>query len=148
MIHIRRVETRLAETVCELPDGTEYATTADAVFEILAPILAHRAKETFAALLLDGRHRVSGFLEISVGTLTASLVHPREVFGPALSLGAAAIVVAHNHPSGNPEPSGEDLEVTARLREAGTLLGVPVLDHVIIGACSYVSLRERGAFDA
>jgi DNA repair protein RadC len=70
-------------------------------------------------------------------------VHPREVFRPALAAGGAAIVAVHNHPSGDPEPSSEDLAVTRRLIEAGTLLGVPLLDHVVVGLGSYVSLRER-----
>lgn len=82
-------------------------------------------------------------MEISRGTLTASLVHPREVFGPAIRMGAAAIILAHNHPSGDTTPSEEDQTVTKRIHEAGMLLGVPLLDHVIIGAGgSYASFRE------
>ena len=71
------------------------------------------------------------------------LVHPREVFRPAVRSGAAAVVVAHNHPSGDPEPSAEDLEVTRRLAETGRLLGIPLLDHVVVGEGAWVSLRER-----
>lgn len=105
----------------------------DAVVALLRPLLENEAQECFVALLLNGKHRITGFAEISRGTLTASLVHPREVFGPALRQGAAAIIVAHNHPSGEPEPSSEDLGVTKRLRDAGALLGVPLLDHLILG---------------
>jgi DNA repair protein RadC len=83
----------------------------------------------------------------SQGTLTASLVHPREVFAPALREPAAAIVLVHNHPSGDPTPSREDHEVTARLAAAGELLGIPVLDHVVVAEQGYVSLRDSGGFD-
>lgn len=130
---------RLADVVCETTPGP--CRHAGRVAEILDH-LREEAVEVFAVLLLDGKHRVSGMAEVSRGTLTTSLVHPREVFGPALRMGAAAVIVAHNHPSGNPEPSKEDLAVTRRLIEAGQLLGVPVLDHVIIGD-SFVSLRDR-----
>ena len=81
---------------------------------------------------------------VSVGTLTASLVHPREVLGPALRARAAALVVAHNHPSGDPEPSPEDCALTERLRDAARLLGLELLDHVVVGRNGFVSLRERG----
>ena len=81
----------------------------------------------------------------SQGTLTASLVHPREVFRPALREGAAALVVAHNHPSGDPSPSAEDQEVTRRLVQAGALLGVPLLDHVVVAERGWTSLRAHAA---
>jgi DNA repair protein RadC len=84
---------------------------------------------------------------VSQGTLTSSLVHPREVFGPAVREEPRALIVAHNHPSGDPEPSEEDLAVTRRLVEAGKILGVPLLDHVVIGDRSFVSIRERIRFD-
>jgi DNA repair protein RadC len=81
---------------------------------------------------------------ISQGTLTASLVHPREVFRPALRDAAAALVLVHNHPSGDPTPSAEDREVTARLASAGEILGVRVLDHIVVAERGYSSLREQG----
>lgn len=99
-------------------------------------------REQFFALLLDGRHRLQRRVVVGVGTLTCSLVHPREVFQAAVREGAAAVVVAHNHPSGDPAPSGEDLEVTRRLVEAGQLLGIPLVDHVVVAAEACVSLRE------
>jgi DNA repair protein RadC len=99
-------------------------------------------------LLLDGKHRLVRRQRVSEGTLTSSLVHPREVFGPAVREAAAAVIVAHNHPSGDPEPSGEDLAVTRRLIEAGRILGVPVLDHVVIGDGAFVSIRDRISFEA
>jgi DNA repair protein RadC len=100
--------------------------------------------EQFHLLLLDGRHRVLREVMASRGTLTASLVHPREVFRPALREGAAALVVVHNHPSGDPGPSHEDREVTRRLVQAGALLGVPLLDHVVVAERGWVSLRGEG----
>jgi len=108
------------------------------------PRLRDVPHERFLVVLLDGRHRVQGEVLTSQGTLTASLVHPREVFRPALREGAAALVVVHNHPSGDPTPSAEDREVTRRLVRAGILLGIPVLDHVVVAERGYVSLREEG----
>lgn len=102
--------------------------------------------ERFLLVLLDGRHRMLREVVVSQGTLTASLVHPREVFRPALREAAAAIVLVHNHPSGDPTPSREDREITQRLAEAGELLGIPVLDHVVVAERGYASLREAGAF--
>jgi DNA repair protein RadC len=98
--------------------------------------------ERCLVLLLDGRHRVMREVMVSQGTLTASLVHPREVFRPALREAAAAVILVHNHPSGDPTPSREDREVTARLVHVGEILGVPVLDHVIVAESGYVSLRQ------
>jgi DNA repair protein RadC len=100
--------------------------------------------ECFLVVLLDGRHRVLREVVTSQGTLTASLVHPREVFRPALREAAAALILVHNHPSGDPTPSREDREVTARLARAGELLGIPVLDHVIVAERGYASLRDDG----
>lgn len=107
--------------------------------------LRHACQEHFFVLLLDGRHRVLGEEVVSLGTLTASLVHPREVFRPAIRASAAALVLVHNHPSGDPEPSPEDRSVTERLASAGELLGVPVLDHVIVAERGFRSLRDDGA---
>ncbi len=81
---------------------------------------------------------------VSIGSLNASLVHPREVFKPAVALSAAAVIVAHNHPSGNARPSGDDLELTARLDRCGELLGVALLDHLVVGDTEVTSIREYG----
>ncbi len=95
------------------------------------------------ALYLDGRHRPIADRIVSIGTATASLVHPREVFQPAVALGACGLIVAHNHPSQDPTPSAEDRDVTRRLAEAGQLLGIPLLDHVVwTRNGAFVSLRE------
>jgi len=110
--------------------------------------LRHAGQERFFAVLLDGRQRVLGHEIVSQGTLTASLVHPREVFRPALRACAAALILVHNHPSGDPTPSAEDRDVTSRLARAGEILGVRVLDHVVVAERGYCSLREEGLLDA
>ena len=117
------------------------------VYRHFHPTLRHVAHERFLVVLLDGRHRVLRQELVSQGTLTASLVHPREVFRPALREAAAALILVHNHPSGDPTPSREDREVTARLRRAGEILGIPVLDHVVVAERGYCSLREDGGLD-
>ncbi len=101
-------------------------------------------KERFLIVMLDGKNRVIREDLVSEGILTASLVHPREVFSPAIRACAAGIVLVHNHPSGDPEPSPEDIEITKRLSTVGELIGIRVLDHVIIGDGRYVSFLERG----
>jgi len=105
--------------------------------------LRHNKKEHFIALYLNARNQLVHKEMISMGTLNANLVHPREVFKPALKHSAASIMVAHNHPSGDPKPSEDDLEITKRLAEAGKIMGVELLDHVIITANSYFSLKEK-----
>jgi DNA repair protein RadC len=116
----------------------------DAV-QILRQRFRHaEGRELFVLLLLDTRNEVLGIETISVGTLNASIVHPREVFRPAIAAGAASILVAHNHPSGNPAPSEDDLEITKRLVKAGDLVGIPVLDHLILGKRRFLSLKQEG----
>lgn len=101
-------------------------------------------RERFVGLYLDTRHRLTAVETVSVGSLNASLVHPREVFKPAVALSAAAVIVAHNHPSGDAGPSGDDLELTARLDRCGDLLGIALLDHLVVGETDIVSIREYG----
>ncbi len=110
----------------------------------LTALLQHEPGEVFAILCLSTKHRVIAYHEVSRGTLDATLVHPREVFKAALLANAAAIVLAHNHPSGDPAPSPDDMALTRRLVDAGKLIGVDVLDHIVIGDGRYVSFRERG----
>lgn len=123
--------------------GREFTSPAESA-RYLIPLYSTRPVEVFGLLALDIRHRLVREVEVSTGCLTASLVHPREVFKAALDARAAAIVLFHNHPSGDPEPSAEDIALTRRLAAAGTMLGIEVLDHVIVGAGRYVSLKERG----
>lgn len=112
--------------------------------QYLLPRYASRPVETFGLLALDARRRLKHEAVVSVGCLTSSLVHPREVFREAVTARAAALVLFHNHPSGDPEPSAEDVALTRRLVSAGTLLGIEVLDHLVLGAGRFVSLKERG----
>ncbi len=117
--------------------------TAAEVFALCSGEMQGLEREVFHVLLLDGKHRLKAREIVSIGSLTSSIVHPREVFRSAVRHAAAAVICAHNHPSGDPEPSAEDLEVTRRLHQAGRLLGVPLLDHVVLGDGGWVSLRER-----
>jgi DNA repair protein RadC len=117
---------------------------SEAIFAAYHARLRHRPKERFYAVHLDVRNRMLREEAVSEGTLTASLVHPREVFGPALREKTASLVLVHNHPSGDPEPSPEDHEVTRRLCSVGDLVGVRVVDHVVVGDVGYVSFADRG----
>jgi len=149
--HLR--ELKLSYMVRHDADGQpvplrETVSDTGAAATILRSLLQSEAVEVFAVLLLSTKHDVIGYHEVSRGTLDASLVHPREVFKAAILANASAIVLAHNHPSGNPAPSPEDHQVTRRLAQAGHLLGIHVLDHVVIGDDGYVSFRERGLLDA
>jgi DNA repair protein RadC len=99
-------------------------------------------KEHFVLLSLNNKNRINGFKIISTGSLTASLVHPREVYRAALGLCAAAVIFVHNHPSGEPAPSQEDTELTRRLKESGEILGIRVLDHIVLGDGRYYSFSN------
>lgn len=114
------------------------------VYLLLHSELKFLSQEHFICILLNTKNGIIAKETISIGTLNASLVHPREVFRPAIKRAAASIICVHNHPSGNPDPSPEDISITKRLVEVGQTIGIEVLDHVIIGANSYVSLKERG----
>lgn len=116
----------------------------EAVARLMAPELRGLEVETFHVLLLDARHRLRARRTVAQGTLSSAPVHPREVFAPALRLAAAGVIVVHNHPSGDPEPSTADLDVTRRIEASGGLVGVPLLDHIVWAHGAWVSLRERG----
>ena len=103
-------------------------------------------KEHFKGIFLDSRKRLIKDETIFIGTLNASITHPREIFQAALEEGAAAVILLHNHPSGNPDPSDDDIEVTKQVVNAGEILGIDVLDHIIIGNKKYFSFREKGYF--
>ncbi len=126
-------------------EGTAVVDCAGVAAKLFREFLGDVPEEHFVLAVLDCRRRVIGVSEVSVGTLSASLVHPREVFRTAILLNGAAIIVCHNHPSGDSSPSTEDREVTKRLTRAGELIGIPVADHVVLGeGGSYYSFRERG----
>jgi len=113
------------------------------VVGLVRAFLRDDPRERFVAVYLDNRHRPIAVHDVSIGTCDSAPVHPREVYCPAVALSAAAIVVAHNHPSGDPTPSAEDRMVTERLRRAGELLGIQLLDHVVLGESRYFSFAEE-----
>jgi DNA repair protein RadC len=123
--------------------GAHFSSSHDLVAHY-GPRLRDRKTELFLAVLLDGKNRVLREVRISQGSLTASIVHPREVFNAAIRESAAAVVFVHNHPSGDPSPSRQDLEVTRRLVRTGEVVGIRVLDHVILGAEGHVSFADSG----
>jgi DNA repair protein RadC len=127
----------------QLESLTRFTSPAQ-VFEHLDCEFRDRRKEYFMALLLDGKNRIIKRAQISEGSLNQSIVHPREVFNVAVRESAAAMILLHNHPTGDPTPSAEDLEVTRRLCEAGELMGIKVLDHIIIGDGAFYSFTEHG----
>ena len=118
----------------------------DDVVGLVRGRLKGKKKEHFLALLLDTRNQLIKVAEVSVGSLDGSIVHPREVFKEAISATAASVVFAHNHPSGDPTASEDDIGLTKRLAEAGEIVGIDVLDHIIIGDKNYLSLKREGLF--
>lgn len=131
----------------ELPVGKAVRRAAD-VEPYLRGQLQGERREVFLVVLLDARHRPFRAERVSEGCLTWAVVHPREVFGPAVREGAGAVLVAHNHPSGDPTPSRQDIEITSRLQRSGELLGVPLLDHIVVGRTRCRSLRAEGHMEA
>ena len=114
------------------------------VYALVAPLVRDADREHFYGVYLNARNQVLAVELISVGSLNASIVHPREVFGPAVEKRAANLIVAHNHPSGETDPSEEDLQLTRRLSQAGEVLGIALLDHLIVANGSWTSLKEEG----
>ncbi|MBI5504638.1 MAG: DNA repair protein RadC [Deltaproteobacteria bacterium] len=119
-------------------------SSSSAVYAHFGPLLADEKRESFYGVLLDGKNRVMSKVRISQGSLGASLVHPREAFRPAVREAAAAILFVHNHPSGDPTPSAEDRRITERLRRAGEVMGISVLDHVVVGRGKFWSFADNG----
>lgn len=126
-----------------LSTGTKVGSSKD-LYRHYYPLFRDLRREIFKVVLLDAKHTVIRDVTVSEGSLTLSIVHPREVFNPAVRESAAAVIFLHNHPSGDPEPSEEDRVLTQRLVDAGQVLGIQVLDHVIIGDGRYVSFADSG----
>jgi len=126
-------------------DGLTIKSPEEAYYE-LRDKSRGKKKEHFWAILLDTRNKVIKSVEISVGSLDTSIVHPRELFKEAISASASSIIAAHNHPSGNPEASQDDIKLSRRLKESGELIGIEVVDHIIIGDGKYISLKREGLF--
>ncbi len=136
----RRLEKNPIPLTVKSPNTT---ISPSQIYSLVKKNIAHYAKEHFIVISLDTRSKVLGIDKISIGTLTASLVHPRETLEAAIRRHAASFIIAHNHPSGDPEPSDEDTKVTKLLFEAGQLMGITMLDHMIIGNDSYFTFRDN-----
>ncbi len=134
----------ISEEMTKYFEGNSIRNSRD-IYELFS-YLSRETKEHFIAIHLDTKNKIVCVDTISVGSLTSSIVHPREVFKSVLLSSAASIAIIHNHPSGTPEPSKDDINITKRLKEAGDFLGIPVIDHIIIGNGSYISLIEKGYF--
>ena len=127
-----------------LPDGKEFFVRQPSdAFEYLK-FMALQPEENLMVLCLNTKNRIIESKIVSVGSLNSSIVHPREVFKQAIRVHAASIIIAHNHPSGDPTPSVEDTTITNRLKECGKIIGIELLDHIIIGDGTFVSLKEKG----
>lgn len=119
-------------------------TSPKEVYKIIAEYLKGVDREHLVLLTLDTKNVITSITTISIGSLNTSIVHPREVFKTAILSNAASIILAHNHPSGDSTPSKEDINITDRIKESGKILGIDLLDHLIIGDDSYISLKEKG----
>ncbi|HXG50625.1 MAG TPA: DNA repair protein RadC [candidate division Zixibacteria bacterium] len=125
-------------------EAGEPLRSSEDVFRHFRESLERQKRELFYVVLLTNKNRKMREVKISEGSLTASLVHPREVYNPVIRESAAAVIFVHNHPSGDPSPSPEDVEITRRLKEVGDVMGIRVLDHVVIGHGRYFSFSDRG----
>lgn len=135
---------KLAQTLAVISPPTYKIRSPDDVYKLIEPEFRYLKKEYFVVILLNSKNAVIATELVSMGSLNACIVHPREVFRPAIKRSSASIICCHNHPSGNPDPSPEDIAITKRLSDAGVLIGIEVLDHIVIGHHQYVSLKERG----
>lgn len=116
----------------------------ESVFNLLKNEIGNKKKESFYILSLTTRNNLISADKVSTGTLSASLAHPREVFLPAIKNSASTVIIVHNHPSGDPQPSEDDLKITKRLKEAGKILGIDVVDHIIVSRANYFSFKNKG----
>lgn len=132
----------LGRRAVEIEQHRETIGRPEDVYRVVAPRLAGLTQEVFIAIGVDIRNGLLDIVEVARGTVTGVEVHPREVFRPLVRVSAAAGVLVHNHPSGDPTPSHEDIELTRRLREVGDVLGIPIIDHVVIGDHSFRSISE------
>lgn len=135
----------LAKRLGEKRKERSVITCPEDAADYAIPRLRYESKEHMCTMLLNVKNHIIAWETISIGSLDASVVHPREVFRPAIIKGAASIILVHNHPSGDPTPSKEDLEVTARMVQVGKIMNISVLDHIIIGGDNFVSMKEKGA---
>lgn len=135
----------LAKRIYAAPSRVkEELSSPDVVAEFLMPQMRYLDREVFKCLYLNRKNRLLFMETVSIGSLSSSIVHAREVFKPAIKRSAACIILSHNHPSGDPTPSREDVQITHKLVEAGNILGIAILDHLIIGDQRWISLKQSG----
>ena len=144
MKYVQRYDIRLVRDGRIAVDATPIIRTPQDTLPVLEPELSELAYERFIALALSTKNHVSAVLPVSSGSLNASIVHPRELFQRAILANCASLILAHNHPSGDPTPSPEDVSLTRKLIDAGLLIDIPILDHVILGYGKYSSFKEMG----
>jgi DNA repair protein RadC len=148
-VNIKILSLRVIKESCARYDVAKKVNSPKKAFEIFTKVMdmEHLAEEHLIMITLDMQNNVTGMFTVSIGSLNSSIVHLREVFKRAIANNAASIILCHNHPSGNPEPSDEDLSISKRICEAGKIIGIELLDHVIIGENQkYISLKERSIF--
>ncbi len=139
-LYVREVTTRYRK----LRTKSSHLNSPYEVHKFLKPKIANECREHFCILGINNKNILLIYSVISIGTITESIVHPREVFLPAIRELCSGLIIAHNHPSGNPAPSNQDIETTKRLIEAGKILGIPLVDHIIVTPNTFYSLKENG----
>ncbi|MTI62214.1 MAG: DNA repair protein RadC [Firmicutes bacterium] len=142
---MKKVSIKLVKEA-ELDYGVDRLTSPADAARVLREYIGDFDREMFVVICLDIKNHLNSINTVSIGTLTSSLCHPREIFKAAILSNAAAIIVGHNHPSGIPDPSKDDIEITKKIDKAGSILGIDLLDHVIIGDPSYHSMKEHSDF--
>ena len=145
MINISFLNLRVIKENSGRYDVNKKIQSPEDVYSVVQKVIKANeyAEENLWMITLDVKNNITGIFTVSTGSLNSSIVHPREVFKRAMLQNAASIIICHNHPSGDPAPSKEDINITKRLKEAGDLIGIKLLDHLIIGDNSYTSLKER-----
>jgi DNA repair protein RadC len=146
-LQLKTIRWKFCESELSIPYATQkdaiISTPADA-YKLFHPIFTGAVRERFLVIWLSSANKVAGYEIVSEGILNSSLAHPREVFRGAIVATCASIIICHNHPSGNTEPSSEDVQITRQMAEAGKIIGIPVHDHIIFSDTTYTSLAERG----
>jgi DNA repair protein RadC len=143
MIVVKEIELRY-KSKDSMPKDMAYIDSPKKVYDFLMPKVGTAVQEHFYAIYLNNKNKMIAWKEVSVGTISEAIVHPREIFSGAIEVLAVSVIIAHNHPSGELVPSHEDTITTNRVRDAGNILGIPVLDHIIITEEGYYSFKEDG----
>jgi len=146
-VYMKQITWKFSDVTTEYPqinNGKIYANSPNEIFKNFEFLFKDCVREKFVVFWLNSANRVTGFEVVSEGILNSSVVHPREVFRGAIVATCASIIIAHNHPSGNPEPSTDDVQITRQIVESGKILGIPVHDHIIFAENSYTSFAEKG----